>query len=311
MKKIAKLLLTLVMLLSLVACGGKTTNNNDGPNENDITNNSDQSTSSQEEPTKGDENTGNEITFNEIVAIDNEECTIKITGIEADNIWGYTIKVLLENKSADKTYMFSVENAAINGVQCDPFFAAEVAEGKKSNEKISFSCDELEENGITEYTDIELSFRVYDSNDWTAEEVAEETIHIYPFGEEKAEKFVRESQVSDNVIIDNDYVTVIVTGYEKDEIFGYTVKLFLVNKTDKNVMFSVDEVSVNGFMADPFYATSVSAGKCEFSSMSWSDTTFEENGITEVETIEFKFRAYDENNWSDGDFANETITLNP
>jgi len=99
--------------------------------------------------------------------------------------------------------------------------------------------------------------------------------------------------------------------YEDDEIWGYTVNLFLLNKTDKNVMFSVDEASVNGFMADPFYASSVSAGKCSFSSMAWSDTTLEENDITSVEEIEFKFRAYNEDDWSDDDFANETITLNP
>lgn len=71
-----------------------------------------------------------------------------------------------------------------------------------------------------------------------------ETIHIYPYGEDKAVKFVREAQATDNVIIDNNYITVIVTGYEKDDIFGYTVNLFLLNKTDKNVMFSVDEASV-------------------------------------------------------------------
>ena len=76
-------------------------------------------------------------------------------------------------------------------------------------------------------------------------------------------------------------------------------------------MFSVDEASVNGYMADPFYANSVSAGKCAFSSMSWSDTTLEENGITEVEEIEMLFRAYDADNWTGDDFANQTITLNP
>ena len=297
MKRIATLLLVFTLLLSLVACGGENANNDGSTKANNTTNNADQTTSSQEETTKGEETAENEITFTEMVAIDNEECAIKIIGIEADNMWGFTVKALLENKSADKTYMFSVETAAINGVQCDPFFATEVAAGKKSNEEISFTDDVLEENGITEYTDIELTFRVYDSNDWTADAVAKETIHIYPYGEDKAVNFVREAQDSDNVIIDNDYVSVIVTGYEEDEILGYTVNLFLLNKTDKNVMFSVDEASVNGFMADPFYATSVSAGKCAFSSMSWSDTTFEENSITEVETIEFKFRAYDEDNW--------------
>lgn len=71
------------------------------------------------------------------------------------------------------------------------------------------------------------------------------------------------------------------------------------------------DASVNGFMADPFYATSVSAGKCAFSSMAWSDTTLEENGITEVEEIEVLFRAYDADDFMGEDFANEVITLNP
>lgn len=83
----------------------------------------------------------------------------------------------------------------------------------------------------------------------------------------------------------------------------------MLNKTDKTVMFSVDDASVNGFMADPFYATSVSAGKCAFSSMAWSDTTLEENGITEVEEIEVLFRAYDADDFMGEDFANEVITL--
>lgn len=317
MKRISALLLVFTMLLSLAACGGGTANNDDTKSTDDTANvsntvnNADLTTASPKETAKGEEKTENEITFTEMVVVDNEECTVKITGIDADNMWGYTLKALLENKSADKVYMFSVETAAVNGVQCDPFFAAEVASGKKSNEEISFTGDELKENGITEYTDIELTFRVYDSKDWTADAVAKETVHIYPYGEDKAVKFVREAQASDNVIIDNDYVSVIVTGYEEDAIWGYTVNLFLLNKTDKNVMFGVDEASVNGFMADPFYAESVSAGKCAFSSMAWSDSTFEENNIAEVETIEFKLRAYDKDNWSDSDFANETITLNP
>lgn len=305
MKRIATLLLMVALLVSLAACGGAPTNDDGG------TNNADQNISSQEETTKIQDNQESEISFTEMVAIDNEECTIKITGIDADNMWGYTINALLENKSAEKIYMFSVDSAAINGVKCDPFFASEVAAGKKSNEEISFSVDALEDNGITDFTDIELTFRVYDSEDWLADAVAKETVHIYPYGEDKAVKFVRESQPSDNVIVDNEYVTVIVTGYEEDDIWGYTANLFLVNKTDKNVMFSVDDASVNGFMADPLYATTVSAGNCAFSSMSWADTTFEENGITEVETIEFKLRAYDDDDWFAEDFANETVTLNP
>ncbi|MBE6643573.1 MAG: hypothetical protein E7615_07965 [Ruminococcaceae bacterium] len=290
MKKFTALLLVMMLIFTLAACGGETTSDNNddkGKTEN------------------------NKITFTEVVAVDNTECLIKITGIDPDNMWGYSLNAQLENKSADKTYMFTVDSAAINGVQCDPFFASEVAAGKKDITSISFSGDDLKENGVGDYTDIELTFRVYDSNNWEAEDVVKETVHIYPYGEDKAVKFKREAQTTDNVILDNEYVTVIVTGYEEDEIWGYSAKLFLINKTDKEVMFSVNEASVNGFMADPFYATSVLAGKCKFSSMTWSDSTFEENGITAVEEIEFNLRAYDYDDWTATDFANEKITLNP
>lgn len=309
MKKILALLLTLMMLFSLVACDEDASLDKDDETKKST---SDETTPSQTDNTEEEnKKEDDKISFTEIVVVDNAECAIKITGIDPDNMWGYTLNALIENKSEDKTYMFSVETAAINGVKCDPFFASEVAAGKKANEKISFLDDTLDKNDIGAYTDIELTFRVYDSNDFMADEVARETIHVYPYGKDKAVKFVREAQESDNIIIDNDYVTVIVTGYETDEIWGYTAKLFLVNKTDKNIMFAVDDVSVNGFMADPFYAESVSAGKCAFSSMAWSNTTLEENGITDIEEIELTFRAYDGDDWQSEDFANETITLKP
>ncbi len=267
----------------------------------------------------GDETSGTdaesqntEVSFEELIVVDNDECAVTITGIDADNIWGYTLNALLENKSSEKTYMFSVETASVNGVECDPFFASEDSAGKKSNEEISFyDTDTLEENGITEYTDIELTFRVYDSDDWTADDVANATVHVYPYGEESATTFERTTLDTDTVLVDNEYVTVIVTGYEHDDIWGYTVNLFMVNKTDSNVMFSVDNASVNGFMIDPFYAKSVAAGKCAFSSMSWYDDDLEENGITEVEEIEFELTAYDYDDWTGDHYVEEVFTLNP
>ena len=300
MKKLLSLILLPLMVFSLTACNSNTSQSDDPQVSTAVTN---------EDNTPSQDN--NQITFQELTVVDNEQCTIKITGIDADNMWGYTLETYLENKSSDKTYMFSVDSAAVNGVQSDPFFATEVSAGKKANVEISFSDTNLEENGITDFTDIELTFRVYDTDDWSADDVTKTTVHVYPYGEDKAVTFVRESQDTDNIVIDNENVTVIVTGYEPDEVFGYTVNLFLVNKTDANVMFSVDEASINGYMADPYYATTVAAGKCAFSSISWSDTTFADNGITDVEEIELLFRAYDAENYTANDFATQEVTLNP
>ena len=153
MKKLVTLLLSLALVLSLAACGGEAT-----PDASD-----DAPASSQNEESTENDNTENQIVFEEVVAIDNAECAVKITEIDPDNMWGYTLKAQLENKSTEKTFMFSVESASINGVQCDPMFASEVAAGKKANEESNFSTDTLEENGIVEYTDNHsqklLSFR--------------------------------------------------------------------------------------------------------------------------------------------------------
>ena len=249
--------------------------------------------------------------FEAVAAVDNDECAITIKSIDPDDMWGYTLKALLENKSSDKTYMFSVETAFINGVECDPFFATEVAPGKKSNAELNFNLDTLEENGVAEPTDIELIFRVHDSDDWMAEPVAYETVHVYPQGEEKAELFVREAQPEDTVLVDNDDISVVVTGYDPDSLWGYAVKLFLVNKTDKTLVFGVDGASVNGFMLEPYYGHELMQGKCCFDEMTWSDADLEDNDIEAVEGIEFTLRVHDSDDWMADDIFNEVLTLTP
>lgn len=307
MKRILSWLCILAMLLCLIGCGSAEDTPPAVPGGDDTLSGNIQISSAE----NAEAEPQMELAFSEVTVVDNEYCTIKITGVDPENLWGYTLKAYLENKTTDKTFMFSVETASINGVKADPFFATEVAPGKKSNADISFTTSTLEDYGIGDFTDIELNFRVYDSNDWSADAVAENGVHIYPYGEENAAAFVRETQPSDNILVDNEYATVIVTDYTIDDIWGYTANLFIVNKADTSIMVSVDEASVNGFMADPFYAYSVEAGKCAFSSISWSTATLEENGITDIETIEFILRVYDNNNWLADDFVNELITLNP
>lgn len=113
------------------------------------------------------------------------------------------------------------------------------------------------------------------------------------------------------VLADNDDMTVKITAIEQDAIWGYTLKVFLENKTDKELMFTVDDVSVNGFMCDPFWATSVAGGKKSNSSISWLESNFKENGIQEVEEITFTLRVYDSNDILAEDVLEKTFTIKP
>lgn len=289
MKKLLALFMVIAMVLSLAAC-----------------------TTSEESSSKkkGAASISAPITFQETVVVDNDACTIKITEVDPDGRFGYSLSVYLENKTENTNLMFSVTSASTNGVTNDPFWAASVDAGKKSNETITFMDTDLAEI-IGDYTDIALSFRVYDNDDYMADPVAEPTVRIYPYGEDKAVTYTRQSQETDTVILENDKVSAIVIGYEEDDILGYVANVYLLNNTDVPVMFAVDSASVNGYMADPYFATIVEAGTCAFAQISWSDSTLSENNIENVEEIELTLRAYDSENWLADDFANETVTLYP
>lgn len=301
MKRIFALILPLAMLWACAACAGPNTAA-DQPKQTAPT----QATTPQ---TPTDPVTPPH-SFNGQTVVDNDYCTIKITGIDPNNTWGYTLDVYLENKSADTDYMFSLSFSSVNGLGMDALFATEVAPGKKANEQIHFTDREL--NALVgQFTDIELTFQVTDANDWLAKPVANPTVHIYPYGEENVKVYQRPGEETDTLVLDTDAVTIIVTEYTMDDIWGYCAKLFLVNKTDKDLMFSVDDVSVNGFMLDPLYADLVEGGKCAYSFISWLESDLQDNGITEVNNIELTLRVYDSTDWMTDDVVNMKVELKP
>lgn len=248
--------------------------------------------------------------FQETVLVDNEDLLFKITGVVNDPVWGYSLKTQIENRT-EKDLMFSLNDVSVNGFMFDPYFAVTVTAGMKANKDISFSTDGFNEIGIQDVTDIEFELRVYDSNDWSSDAVVEEVFVVYPMGKEAAKEYLRERQEGDIVLFDNEDCTMIVTGFDPDSIWGYSVNVYLSNKTDDTLMFSVGDAAVNGFMCDPYFATTVAPGKQCITSISWTKSVLAENTITEVESITLPIRVYDTEDWTGDDLLNETFTLNP
>lgn len=305
MKKAAALLLCLILVFSMTSCVSLLTINKVLSSSKLEADSSDEIKEIESQNDAAD--SGN---F-ESETIDNDYCSVTATGVEIDEYWGYTVKVLLENKTEDKNYMYTVEYAAINGVNVSASCYSTVAPGKKTNDRVTFTDYFLEEQDIGEYTDIELTFRVYDNDDWSADDVVKETIHVYPKGKKNAQVFEREIVASDTVIVDNEYVTLIVTEYITDNEYEYAVNTYLVNKTDKNLIFTSENESVNGFMMRSLFYEDLRANHVAFESMSWSKEELEDNNITDVDEIKFTLRVYDNDSWIDDEIINETFKLNP
>ena len=112
-------------------------------------------------------------------------------------------------------------------------------------------------------------------------------------------------------LVDNDTCTMIIKGIDEENLFGYTLNVFLENKTDKELMFSMDGVSVNGYMCDPFWATTVSAGKKANEQITFFESDLEANGIENVEEISFTLNVYDNADWLAEYLVKESFTVNP
>ena len=174
-KRILLTLSAVALVLSLAACGNTSSNEETTPSTSESTT----TEASGEETDPSADGDKQEESFAPLTLVDNDQVTVTITGVAENGFWGYTLKVFLENKT-DKELMFSTDAVSVNGFMCDPFWAAAVAAGKKANEEISFSENDFEKNGIEAVEEIVFTLQIYDSNNFLAENVLEETFTIKP-----------------------------------------------------------------------------------------------------------------------------------
>ena len=252
------------------------------------------------------------ITLKNEVVLDNELFSITAKSIDEDSEYGYLVNLLIENKSPDKTYTFGIQKGQVNGVEVDPYTIIFINPGKKAN--ITVFIENLKEYGIEEYTDIELTVNVTEGK-YTYDEpyTMSESIHIYPYGKENAGKFVYEAKAGDQVLVDNEYVTVIYTGDNKENELGYSINLYIVNKTDKDITVSGDDMSINGYMVGADFFKDVSAGKVSLATMIWPEETFKENDIDEskIDDIEFSLDIYPKDDIEAEHFFNGMLKITP
>lgn len=180
MKKLTVMITAAALALSFTACGSKTDSESSATSTETTV--ATEPTEATEKPTESTADTAaTEAVFEEIVLVDNEDITVKVTGINEDTLWGYALTVYLENKT-DKNLMFSLSDVSVNGFMCDPYWAQSVAAGMKSNTDVSWFADDLKANGIEKVEDVTFTLRVYDSNDWSAADILNESFNLHLHG---------------------------------------------------------------------------------------------------------------------------------
>ncbi len=96
----------------------------------------------------------------------------------------------------------------------------------------------------------------------------------------------------------------------KDGAGDYCWEISMENKTGDTLVFSVDQVYVNEFEADPYWAQFASAWQTTASTISWSASKLDACGIRSVDRVDFLLSVYPKGDSRDL-IASEKITVYP
>lgn len=245
------------------------------------------------------------------VLVDREDLYFAIRDVKDDSALDYTWQVYVENRT-DKNLMFSFERVAVNGVMCDPYWAEVIAAGKKGNCEIVWLRDSLDQRQITDVRKVEFTLNIYNDDIYTEAPLMHDSFTVYPLGHDEAadKNVVRKLTLADQILVDNRDCTILVTGFEPDNSWGYVMNLYLVNKTDQDLVFNVDDSWINDNPCFTYWTEIVTAGNAAYSSILWEKADLEESEIQVVRKISLPMLVYSDQN-TDGPLIDETFRVKP
>ena len=108
-----------------------------------------------------------------------------------------------------------------------------------------------------------------------------------------------ESNPTGTVLYHDDYIKITLQTIEEG-LLGPSIKLFIENNGIKDVLITLDEVSVDGFVTDltGLYAE-VPIGKKSCESITIWNSELEDMGISDPQCLEFRFVISDADTWDD------------
>jgi len=282
MKKLLGLALALMLLLSLAACGGSSTQKAiSTSDESEQSSAAEQSTGTEtEEPSEAAA-----ATIEETVLLDQDGLVITAKELVEDSIWGMGVEVLVENNSEEDLGV-QCNSLIVNDYMISDMFSSSVAAGKKANDTIYLSSTDLEAAGITTIADIVFSFHVYDGDTYSTlfdtDEIELKT-SAYGTVEQPAMDDGKELYNQDGIRIVGKYV-------DEDSFWGAGVLLFIENDYGEDIIVQCDDMSINGFMVTPLFSCAVNNGRMAIDDITILASELEENDITSVDDIELVFK---------------------
>ena len=245
-----------------------------------------------------------------VVLAEGEGYQAIVLGSSLDS-WGDYEVVLYYNNDSDMALNFSTDYESIEGWEVWTYGGATVLPYSQAARTMSFDADDLEALGVEQPTDVEFELRIGEYDDYS-NVLFEDYVAYYPLGEAAATQAVRAPQPTDLPIYSDEYASVTGLSVVPSNDWGeFCIDVLLENYTDASVMFSIDDVYLNGVECDPYWASSVAPGKKKISTISWNSSALESAGLTpdSISSISFRARIYNNDDWSVPNYVDQTFEL--
>lgn len=300
MKRILTVIIAVLMMVSLVACGG-TSNGEVQEPSNVSTGNTEVPKNNNDRNHEAEQPAETEVTIKETVLVNEGGVKITAKSLSMDEIFGAELKLLIENNSG-KDLTIQCRNASVNGYMAETMMSVDIVNGKKANDAITFMDSDFVTCGIA---DMEFAFHMFTTADW---ETYLDTAQIQ-LKNSIAETYEYIFDDSGDVAYDANGIKVIIKGLaENESIFGPCIVVYIENNTDKAFTVQSRDVSINGFMVDAMFSCDVMPGKKAMDTVTFLSSELEENGITAIEDVELSFHIFDTESW-DGIVDTDVVSI--
>jgi len=242
-------------------------------------------------------------TIAETVLFERDGVKVTAKSFNRDEWLGPQLSLLVEN-STEQNITVSTKYSAVNGCMVNPWFSCDVAAGKKSNDVVSYSEDELALSGITTFADMEFIFNVYETESWN-DLFDTELISLKTMA---ADGFEYKYNEEGTVIFDEGGIKITAMDLVYDDFWGTSLPLHIHNTSDKAVCVSLEDISVNDYMLSVFFGEDVLQGHHCYGEATFYSEDLEANGIDSIEKCEFVIRITESGTYDDI-AVSDTITV--
>ena len=253
-----------------------------------------------------------EYPISDVVLIDDEDVTMTIQSGGADEWGNINFSVLCENKT-DKQRTFCLDDLVVNGWSMGGSLYEDVAPGKSSVGTLDIWASDMENLGIENPDRVTAKVRVYNEDEWWDDiYLIDDEVTFYPTELTDAQIVVPERPTvsGETVLADDANFTMVLLDSQTDEMWGgLSIRAYIRNNTDRSLYIDWEDVSVNGYMIDPYCGVTLPAGQQRMHEISFAVNDLEECGIETVETIEFTLQVSDD---TTGEYLfDQTMTYEP